>query len=139
MVGSRGETVFQVTNSGLSVIVLERWDVRRGCRRMGTNVLLSAGVVAAVLGLNEVEDEDAGVEEPEEEFRDPDRRWRMGLRGAGSECLVTSGSEASSSSSRVDSVASSSRPLGYASQAVWTWYSVIGVRFSRLAERASKQ
>lgn len=88
---------------------------------MGTNVLLSAGVVAAVLGLNEVEDEDAGVDEPDEEFRDPERRCKMGLRGAGFEVLVTSGSDSSSSSSSGGSVASSSRPFGYASQAVWTW------------------
>ena len=116
----RGETVFQVTKSGLSVIVLLLWDVRRGSRPMGTNVLLSAGVVAAVLGLNELEDEDAGVDEPDEEDRDPERRCKVGLRGAGFEVMVTSGSDTSSSSIG-GSVASASRLFEYASQAVWTW------------------
>lgn len=95
-----------------------------------------------MLGLR-LEDE-AGVEE-----RETERRSRMGMRGLEVPFEVEfkgweveeAGSESESGSSVADSPSSSSssRPFGYASQEDCTWYIVIGVRFSRVAERVSKQ
>ena len=61
----RGDTVFQVTKRGDSTMSLARWDVRRPMP-MGVNVSVElAGVVPAVEGSREEEDdEEPGVEEP---------------------------------------------------------------------------
>jgi len=127
-----------VTKSGDSEMFSERCELRRGCRPIGTkDAEDEEGVVLFVDGTSE-EEEDAGVELP---LDDPERRSRTGLRGTGSEALLSlsDGGEESDSSSGCDEVSSSSRPLGYAAQEDCTWYSVMGVRFSRLADRASKQ
>ena len=96
-----------------------------------------AGVVSAVFGSkDELEELEPGVEEPLGEGAE--RRCTAGLRGLsfGTREETEVGLEGSSSSS-ADS--SSSRPLGYSAHEVCTWYKLIGVRFSRLAARASKQ
>lgn len=105
-----GETVFQVTKRGEEVIVLERWDVRRGDTPTGRKAgVLESGVVVVEGGVRE-DEEVEGVDEPLVER--PPRRCRTGMRGVlpllGLEDLAgSSGVDSSSSSER-----SSSRPLG---------------------------
>ena len=137
----RGETVFHVTKRGDSTMSLARCEVWRPMP-IGVNVSVElAGVVSAVEGLREEdEDEEPGVEEPEGERAE--RRWRVGLRGLGDLEVMLEVDEGSSSSSATSSSAdssSASNPLGYSAHEVCTWYKLIGVRFSRLADRASKQ
>jgi len=125
------------TNKGDSEIVA-LCELRLGCNPTGTKLgVLLFGVVASVSGLSELELLLlAGVELPLAGERLSDTRCRTGLRGAASEGLSAS-SFSASCSDEMDALSSS--PLGYSAHEVCTWYSVMGVRFSRLAERASKQ
>lgn len=76
-----GEMVFQVTNKGDSVMVLLRWDVRRGCKPMGTKFEEElAGVVSAVEGEREVVLVELGVED-REGMLVFERREMAGMRG----------------------------------------------------------
>lgn len=93
--------------------------------------MLLSGVVAAVSALRPRELEELllpGVEVP----LAGERRWMAGLRG-----MARVSGEFSAGS--CGSWSESSRPLGYSAQDFWTWERVIGVRFSSLAERVSKQ
>jgi hypothetical protein len=113
-----GETVFQVTNKGDSVMEVEaRWEVRRGCRPMGTKELEEeAGVVLVVDGERELEEEDAGVELPLKGGREEETRSRVGFRGAGREegglDSLSEGEEGEDDAESGSSSSSSSRPLG---------------------------
>lgn len=133
----RGETVFHVTKRGDSTMSRVRCEVWRPMP-MGVNVSVElAGVVSAVEGLREEdEDEEPGVEEPEGERAE--RRWRVGLRGLG-DLEVDEGSSSPSATSSSAYSSSTPNPLGYSAHEVCTSYKLIGVRFSRLADRASKQ
>ena len=140
--GEESWDVRTVTKSGDSVMFEARWEVRRGCRPIGTKEAEDEdGVVLFVDGDREEEEDDAGVELPLEA---PESRSKIGLRGTPNEddCLpdsLSEGGEESDSSSGSSSSSSSSRPLGYAAQEDCTWFNVMGVRFSRLAASASKQ
>lgn len=117
--------MFQVTNSGDSVIALLRWEVRRGCKPMGTkDVEELSGVVVVLPAVREVVDvefeegvEDVLVDEPE---REPcDRRCKAGMRGCrrveegGLEVVEVGRSSSSEERERLAvSSSSSSRPLG---------------------------
>lgn len=140
--GGRNESVRTVTKSGDSVME-ERWEVRRGCRPIGTKETEDEdGVELFVDGEREEDEEDAGVELP---LEDPDTLSKMGLRGTVSEdgglpdSLSEGGEESEESSSGCSSSSSSSSPFGYAAHEDCTWSNVMGVRFSRLADSASKQ
>lgn len=115
-----GETVFQVTKRGDSVIEdEERWDVRLGRKPMGTKELEDeAGVVLFVDGAREEEDEDAG-----DEVRDSDTRCKVGLRGTGGleEVSVSEAEESEDDDDAGSSSSSSSSPLGYSAQEDCTW------------------
>lgn len=127
MCGADGEMVFQVTKRGDSVIVLLlRWEDRRGCRPMGMNddeeevadveAELALGAVREVVDVDE-----EGVDELEREL-EFERRWRAGMRGVIAGLFVfeadgrCSSEDVYSSTSDTDSVAnsssSSSSPLG---------------------------
>lgn len=128
--------VFHVTKRGDSVMVLSRCEVRLPTP-MGVNEPVDeSGVVAVVDGARDMEEFEDGVEVP----LLADIRDRAGLRGI-VELFGVSPSSASSSCSSSESPASelASSPFGYSAHEVWTWWRVIGVRFSRLALRASKQ
>ena len=108
----RGETVFQVTKSGDSVKSLARWLVRRPIL-MGVNLSVEVeGVVSAVEGSREEEEEEEpGVEDPEGVSR-----CRVGLRGLRDFDVVSEGFEVGSLSSSAASSSAesswSSNPLG---------------------------
>lgn len=57
--GDRGETVFQVTKRGDSVMEVRRCCVRRGLTPMGVK---GSGVVAVVESAREADDDEEGVE-----------------------------------------------------------------------------
>lgn len=103
----RGETVFHVTNNGLSTMSLVRCDVLLPIP-IGVKVSVElAGVVSAVEGSREEDDdEEPGVEEPLGERAA--RRSTVGLRGLEDFDVVVE--EVGSSSSSGES--SSSRPFG---------------------------
>jgi hypothetical protein len=128
-----------LTNKGDSEIVA-LCELRLGCKPTGTKLgVLLFGVVASVSGLNELELLLLpGVERPLAGERLSDTRCKAGLRGTASEGLSASSFSPSCSCSD-EMHALSSSPLGYSAHELCTWYSVMGVRFSRLAERASKQ
>lgn len=119
-------------------------DLGEGGLPMGTKEAEDEeGVVLLVDGESEVEEDDAGVELP---LEDPESRSKSGLRGTGSDdddglldSLSEGGEESADEASCCSSSSSSSRPLGYAAHEDCTWYSVMGVRFSRLAASDSKQ
>jgi hypothetical protein len=122
------------TNKGDSVILL-LCEALLGCNPTGTKLdVLLLGVVASVSGLRELLLLLLpGVERPLAGERLYERRWMAGLRGTASAAGSWSGS------CTEEREEPSSRPLGYSAHEVCTWRRVMGVRFSRLAERASKQ
>lgn len=113
------EMVFHVTKRGLSEMLLERCEVRRGCRPMGAYGECVGGVLAAVLGARELDEEEL----TDEEEREAESRWRAARRGCSVAVCEGSGESGSSSCGSADSLSfsSSSRPLGYSAQDAWTW------------------
>lgn len=97
-----------------------------------------AGVVPAVEGARDMDDVED--EEGVELFGKLDR---TGLRNVAVDWVgdLVDVSIAPSSSSPSDSSSSDSisRPFGYSAHDVCTWFKVIGLRFSKLAARVSKQ
>lgn len=76
--------MFQVTKRGDSVIVLLRWDVRRGCKPIGTNdVEELSGVVFALPAEREVVDVEFDEEVLIVERELWERRCRAGILGRG--------------------------------------------------------
>jgi len=139
-----GEILFQVMKRGDSVMLELRWEVVRpmpgGVKGVSVREVAEVEVEVEEMserGVREVRLEELDVPLLE---RGAERRSMVGLFLIWGSCFVEMGSSGSEKPSNSSSEASlSSRPLGKSAQEAWTWERDMGVRFSRLADKTSKQ